>query len=160
MATSLEELPGCDVLKMHIETGQHPPVNRKGFRHSPQDKAEIRRQVAEMERAGIVQCSDSPWSSPLILVNKKDVSKRFVVDYRDLNEVTQMTSYPLPTINDVIDTVAEQKPTLFTSLDLRSGYCQTSLDEQSYAKTAFKTDDNSYECRRVAFGLSGAVQFF
>jgi hypothetical protein len=72
--------------------------------------------------ANIIEPSDSPWSSPVLLVTKKDLSKRFVVDFRGLNAVTSITSYPLPTFEDVIDAVADNRPTLWGSLDLRSGY--------------------------------------
>ncbi|HSN24512.1 MAG TPA: reverse transcriptase family protein, partial [Methylomicrobium sp.] len=160
MATSIKDLPGCDVMKMHIDTGDHPPVRSRGFRHSPADRAEISRQVKEMLDAGVVQESDSPWQSPVILVRKKDSTQRFVIDYRKLNSITALTSFPLPTITDVFDVVADQKPTLFTSLDLRSGYWQTALDEQSYDKTAFQTHDGCFEFKRVSFGLCSAVQFF
>ena len=160
MATSLDDLPGCDVLKLHISTGDHPPIRRRGFRHSPQDQAEISRQTTEMLKAGIIAESDSPWSAPVILCKKKDGSQRFVVDYRQLNSVTALSSFPLPTLPDVLDVVASQKPTLFTSLDLRSGYWQTTLDEQSCEKTAFQTHDGTFEFKRVPFGLCSAVQFF
>jgi hypothetical protein len=97
MATSLAELPGTDVLRHRIDTGTSAPVRKRTYRHSPADKAEISRQVQEMLDADIIEPSDSPWSSPVLLVTKKDLSKRFVVDFRGLNSVTSMTSYPLPT---------------------------------------------------------------
>ena len=87
---------------------------------------EIGRQVTEMLQAGVIEESDTAWGSPVILVSKRELagvsSKRFVVDFRKLNAVTRLTSFPLPTIETVLDTVADQKPLLWTSLDLKSGY--------------------------------------
>ena len=112
MATTVAELPGTDIMMHRIDTGTSPPVRKRAYRHSPEDRAEIARQTQEMLEAGIIEESDTPWSSPVLLVTKKDGTKRFVVDFRGLNEVTAMTSFPLPTLDDVLDTVADQRPTL------------------------------------------------
>jgi len=73
----------------------------------PAARAEITKQVNEMLQAGIIEVSDSPWSSPVLLVSKKDGSKRICVDYRSLNEILE-----------VLDTVSEQRPTLWSTIDL------------------------------------------
>jgi hypothetical protein len=126
VATSLNDLPGTDIMFHRIDTSDSPPIKTRGYRHSPKDNAEISRQVTEMRQAGVIKESDTAWGSPVILVSKKELngvpSKRFVVDFRNLNAVTRLTSFPLPTIETVLDTVAEQRPMLWTSLDLRSGY--------------------------------------
>ena len=81
----------------------------------------------------------------MILVSKKELagvtSKRFVVDFRNFNAVSKLTSFPLPTIETVLDTVADQKPLLWTSLDLRSGYWQTCLDPETADRTGFSTQE-------------------
>ena len=138
VATDLKQLPGTDVLLHRIDTGSHPPVKKRSYRHSPQDRAEIARQVAEMHEAGIIEPSDSPWGSPVLLVSKPDGTKRFCIDYRELNSITSMTSFPLPSLDEILDTVAEQHPTLWTSLDLKSGYWQTRLDPATADRTAFE----------------------
>lgn len=140
IATSVAELPGCDVLMHRIDTGNHPPIRKRAYRQSPLDRAEIARQVKEMQDAGIVQISESPWSAPVILITKRDGTRRFVIDFRGLNSVTTMTAWPLPTIDEVLDTIADEKPTLWTSLDLKSGYWQAKLEPSCRDRTAFQVD--------------------
>ena len=124
MATSPTELPGTKLLRHYIDTGNSPPISKRSFRHSPQDKIEISRQTNEMLKSGIITESDTPWSSPVLLVRKKDGSKRFVCDFRALNSVTTMTSYMVSLLDDVIDTISEHRPQLWSSLDLSSAYWQ------------------------------------
>ena len=159
-ATSLAELPGCDLLKHRIETGDSPPVRQRSYRQSPEEKAEISRQTAEMCKAGIIQESDTPYSSPVLLVRKKSGELRFVVDFRKLNSVTTLTSWPLPVLEDILDVVSEQKPTLWSSVDLRSGYWQAELDPETAHKTGFQTHEGGWCFKRLAMGLCGGVQFF
>ena len=161
MAATLAELPGTDIMRHRIDTGDSPPVRKRAYRHSPADKEEINRQVNEMLDAGIIEESDTPWSSPVLLVSKKDGTKRFVVDFRGLNAVTSLTSWPLPTMEEVLDSIAEQKPVYWTSLDLRSGYWQAELDPITADRTGFQvTDLGNFAFKRLPFGLCGAVQFF
>jgi hypothetical protein len=160
MATSVEELPGTDLLMHRIDTGTNPPVRKRAYRHSPADRAEISKQTQEMLRGGIIEESDSPWCSPVLLVTKKDGTKRFVVDFRALNAVTALTSWPLPTLDEVMDSIAEQRPALWTSLDLRSGYWQVALDPETADRTGFQTHEGNFSFRRLPFGLCGAPQMF
>ena len=159
-ATELADMPGTDIMLHRIDTGDSPPIRRRSYRHSPADRAEISRQVAEMERAGIVEASDSPWCSPVILVTKKDGSKRFVVDYRELNAKTVLSAYPLPLFEEIVDTVSTQRPVLRSSLDLRSGFWQLGLDPETKDRTGFQTDEGQFVFSRLSMGLSGAVNFF
>lgn len=100
MATSLAELSGTNLMRHRIETGDSPPMQKRAYRQSPQDTAEISRQTKEMLEGGIIREADSPWSSPVLLVSKENGTKRFCVD-RTLNSVTTLTSWPLPTIENV-----------------------------------------------------------
>jgi hypothetical protein len=160
MATSIHDLPGSDVFLYHIDTGDHPPIRARPYRYSPADKAEISRQTTEMLKAGIIQPLDSAWGANVVLVKKHDGSRRFCCDWRKLNSATIMTSWPIPTLPDFYDVIAEQKITLFSSLDMRSGYHQLMLDPATAHKTAFQTHEGKFVYNRLSFGLSNAVSFF
>ena len=89
------------------------------------------------EMSEVIRRSNSPWSFLVVIVEKKNGSKRFRVNFRKLNRVTKKNSYPLPLIGDILALIGKAK--YFTSLDLKSGYCQVLMDATDKEKTAFKT---------------------
>ena len=95
----------------------------------------------------VVEPCDSPWSSPVVLVRKKDGKIRFCVDYRQVNAVTRKDSYPLPNIQDTYDGLAGA--VLFSSLDLASGYWQVEVKESDRPKTAFATREGLFQFRTM-----------
>ncbi|GFU62993.1 hypothetical protein TNCV_29061 [Trichonephila clavipes] len=102
-----------------VYTGDLAPINQRAYRVSPTERRIIHEKFQKMLDEGIVQPSESTWSSPVVLVRKKDVSWRFCVDYRKLNSVTKKDVYPLPRIDDTLDCLKGAK--YFSSMDLRSG---------------------------------------
>ena len=106
----------------------------------------------------IIRPSSSPYGSPILLVKKKDSDYRFCVDYRKLNDNTVKDRYPLPRIDETIDTLHGAK--YFSTLDLASGYWQIELDEESKPKTAFTTEFGHFEFNRMPFGLQNAPSSF
>ena len=119
---------------------------------------EINRQVQEMLANGIIQCSKSPYNSNVILTNKKDGSKRFVIDFRTLNKHTEKDSYPLPNIQDLLDSCKGCK--FMAQLDLAAGYWGVKLVDADMKKTAFAVPLGKYEFTRMPFGLKNSQATF
>ena len=104
-----------------------------------------------MQRIGVIRPSNSPWSSPVVLVRKRDGTLRFCIDYRVLNFVTKPDVFPLPRINDLLDQLGKSK--YYTTLDLASGYWQIKVNTNSQEKTAFATHQGSFKFRVMPFGV-------
>ena len=107
---------------------------------------------------GVVQPSNSPWASPIVLVKKKDGTYRFCVDYRKLNLVTKPDAYPLPRVDDLLGAFNGYK--MFGTPDLRNGYWQVSISEEDKEKAAFITRGGLFEFNRMPFCLSNAAATF
>ena len=114
--------------------------------------------VTEMLTGGQIEPSDSPWSSAVVLVTKKDGGTRFCVDYRQLNDATTKDAYPLPRIDDTLDMLAGKQ--WFSTLDLASGYWQVSLSQEARVKTAFATHSGLFQFRVMPFDLCNAPATF
>ena len=114
--------------------------------------------IKEMEQNNVVRKSDSAWASPIVLAPKKDGTLRFCVDFRALNAVTRKDAYPLPRIDDILETLQDVK--YFCHLDLASGYWQVKMSEQDIPKTAFCVPGGLYEFLVMPFGLTNAPPTF
>ena len=152
------ELGHTSVIQHHVDTGDHVPIREPARRVPFIHRKVIASMVEEMEQQGVVRPSVSPWASPVVLVPKKDGTKRFCVDYRRLNGITRKDVYPLPRIDDIMDTLGGSR--YFTSLDLASGYWQVELDAESAPKSAFATHCGLYEFARMPFGMCNAPATF
>ena len=140
----------------------HLTENKTPFKHpyrlSPKELAEAKKQIADLLAKGFIQPSQSPFGSPILFVQKKDGSLRMCIDYRGLNAVTSRNRYPLPNIADLLDKFSGA--TVFSSLDLASGYHQIRISDDDVPKTAFTTPFGHYEFKVLSFGLTNAPATF
>ena len=147
-----------DGITHDIDTDQSPPV-RQPLRRVPFAlRPKIKEMVEEMLELGVIQESNSPWSSPVVLVKKRGGDLRFCVDYRALNAVTRKDVFPMPRIDDMLDQLGGKR--IFSTLDARSGYWQIKLGESSREKTAFATHDGLFEFRVLPFGVCNGPATF
>ena len=125
----------------------------------PHQHEEVKQHLKEMLEIGAISESKSPWASAVVLVRKKDGSLRFCIDLRKLNSRTVKDAYSMPRIEETLDCLNGAQ--WFTLLDLKSGYWQVELDEESKALTAFTVGPlGSYQCESMPFGLTNVPATF
>jgi hypothetical protein len=134
------------------------PVYVPGYRTSPRERAEMQKQIEEGIAMGHIQPSTSPYGAPVLFVVKTDGSLRMCIDYRRLNNKTVKNKYPLPRIDDLLDSLNGAK--YFTTLDLKSGYHQIPLNPSDIAKTTFNTPFGHFEWTVLIEGLSNVPATF
>ena len=155
--TANDPLGRTNVVKHSIQTSG-PPI-RQPLRRLPQAmKPVVEMEVQKMLEQGVIQHSTSPWSSPVVMVRKKDGAWRFCVDYRKVNAATRQDAYPLPRIDATLDSLSGS--VYFTTLDLASGYWQVELEETAKETTTFSTPDGHFEFNVMPFGLTNAPATF
>ncbi|GMG55639.1 unnamed protein product [Ambrosiozyma monospora] len=132
-----------------------PPLHRPQYRLSVEERKELLKQVDELLGKGHVRESKSPYNSPVLFVKKKDGGLRLCVDYRLLNNFTIKNRFPLPLIDEILESIGDAK--VFSKLDLVSGYHQIRMKEEDIPKTAFSTPLGHYEWLRVLLLLDIVV---
>ncbi|KAL0811097.1 hypothetical protein ABMA28_010365 [Loxostege sticticalis] len=139
---------------MHIRLQNPTPVVYRPYKMSYQEKIRVREIIKDLLDKGIIRESESEFSSPILLVKKKDGSDRMCVDFRALNANTVKDRYPLPLIDDHIDRLGKAK--FFTSLDMATGFHQIPMDSDSVHCTGFVTPEGHYEYLKMPYGLANA----
>nr|GEZ66176.1 putative reverse transcriptase domain-containing protein [Tanacetum cinerariifolium] len=127
---------------------------RAPYRLALSEMKELAEQLQELSDKGFIRPSSSPWGAPVLFVKKKDRSFRMCIYYHKLNKLTVKNRYPLPRIDDLFDQL--QGSSVYSKIDLRSGYHQLRVREEDIPKTAFRTRYGHYEFQVMAFGLTNA----
>ncbi|XP_041461225.1 uncharacterized protein LOC121412478 [Lytechinus variegatus] len=141
-----------------VDVGDHLPIKQHPYRLNPRKKSQVRKELEYMLACGVIEPSQSCWSSPVVLVPKPDGSQRFCIDYRKVNAVTKPDSFPLPRIEDCIDQIGNAR--YITKLDLMKGYWQVPLTERAREISAFVTPQGLFQCRVMPFGMRNAPATF
>ncbi|GJU06767.1 putative reverse transcriptase domain-containing protein [Tanacetum coccineum] len=134
------------------------PVARAPYRLAPAKMQELSTQLQELSDKGFIRPSSSPWGAPVLFVKKKDGSFQMCIDYRELNKLTVKNRYPLPRIDDLFDQL--QGSSVYSKIDLRSGYHQLRVREEDNSKTTFRTRYGHYEFQVMLFGLTNTSAVF
>nr|GEU36401.1 putative reverse transcriptase domain-containing protein [Tanacetum cinerariifolium] len=134
------------------------PVARAPYRLAPSEMKQLSKQLQELSEKGFIRPSSSTWGAPVLFVKKKDGSFRMCIDYHELNKLSVKNRYPLPRIDDLFDQL--QGSSVYSKIDLRSGYHQLRVREKDVPKTAFRTRYRHYEFQVMPFGLTNAPTVF
>lgn len=134
------------------------PISMAPYRMAPAELKELKSQLEELSSKGFIRPSVSPWGAPVLLVKKKDGRSRLCVDYRQLNKVTIKNKYLLPRIDDLMDQL--RGASVFSKIDLKSGYHQIRVKDEDISKTAFRTRYGHYEYVVMPFGVTNAPAIF
>nr|GFC72381.1 putative reverse transcriptase domain-containing protein [Tanacetum cinerariifolium] len=158
----LENLPGLRPARsVEFQIDLIPgaaPVARAPYRLALSEMKELSEQLQELFDKGFIRPSSSPWGAPVLFIKKKDSSFRMCIDYRELNKLTVKNRYPLPRIDDLFDQL--QGSSIYSKIDLRSGYHQLRVREQDILKTEFRTRYGHYEFQVMPFRLANAPAVF
>jgi len=151
-----------DIIEHEIDTGTKSPIRQKQYKLPVSAQNEIKKQIESMLKNGIIETSNSPWCSPILIVKKKseDGSERYrlCIDFRKVNSHTVKDAYPIPNMEETRDAVGGA--TMFSSLDMSSGYWQIPLRSEDRQKTAFAALNGLFQFRVMPFGLCNAPSTF
>ncbi|GJY07259.1 putative reverse transcriptase domain-containing protein [Tanacetum coccineum] len=157
-----ENLPGLPLVRqVEFQINLIPGaalVAQVPYRLSPTEMQELSNQLQELADRGFIRPSISPWGAPVLFVKKKDGYFRMCIYYRELNKLTIKNHYPLPRIDDLFDQL--QCLSVYSKIDLRSGYHQLRVRDEYIPKTAFRTRYGHYEFQVMPFGLTNVPAVF
>ncbi|MCG7877685.1 MAG: RNase H-like domain-containing protein [Candidatus Thiodiazotropha endolucinida] len=157
-ARSSSDLGRCDRVQHTINTGNAIPVRQPARRLPFGKRLTEQAEIKKMLDRGVIEPSNSPWSSPVVLVTKKDGSIRFCVDYRVLNGLTVKDAYPIPRVDECLDALSGCK--WYSSMDLNSGFWQVGLHPEDRQKSAFATSLGLFQFTVMPFGLANSPSTF
>lgn len=154
-----ESVPGkTKVITHNIRLKDPKPIRQRPYRVAERLVEPLREEITTMQDLGVIEPSDSEWSSPIVLVPKKDGSLRVCIDFHKINAVSRFDAYPMPCIDELLEKLGRAK--YMTTLDLCKGYWQVPLEEGSKEYTAFRTSFGLFQFTVMPFGLQGAPATF
>ena len=155
---NVQSLRQTNVLQATFDTSNSQPIRQRPYKNPLAYEKDLEKEINDMLEAGIISPSSSAWSSPIVIVPKRDNTIRVCIDYRQLNKTLVKDSYPLPRIDDIFATLGKTK--FFTSIDLKSGYHNIAVALQDREKTAFCTRKALYHFNVLPFGLCNSPAIF
>jgi hypothetical protein len=160
-AVTNDQLGHVTIVKHVIDTGDQRPVAQKAYKVAYEDQQKIQRHCMKNVKAGLMSPSIGPWANPVFIIDSKathDPDGRMVGDFRKLNSITKKDRYPLPLINETLQSVAGSD--LITTADACHGYLQIALEEKDKEKTALITSQGLFQWERMPWGLCNAPATF
>ena len=155
----MTDLPGKTNLDEHsIKLSTSEPIRSKPYPLPYALQETVDSEVKQMLKMGIIQSSNSPYASPIVLIKKKDGGNRFCIDFRKINKITKFDAEPIPNQEQIFTKLSRDH--YFTKLDLSKGYWQIPLQESDKPKTAFLTPNGLYHFNMMPFGLVNAPATF
>jgi dUTPase len=134
------------------------PIRQQPYRCGMKTREAVEAEIKRMSDLGVIEPATSEWAAPIVLIPKPDGSLRFCIDYRRLNALTVRDSYPLPRMDDCLDSLGAAN--IFSTLDANSGYWQLNVAEADRDKTSFTSHRGTFRFKRMPFGLVNAPQRF
>ncbi|GBN21296.1 Retrovirus-related Pol polyprotein from transposon 17.6 [Araneus ventricosus] len=142
----------------HINIEKHPPVSVPPYRMTPMKKELLRKEIEDLLERDVIEECESAYGAPVVLIPKPDGKTRLCIDYRKLNEITVPDSYPLPRMDDLLQSA--KHTTFMSTIDLKSGYHQINVHPADRDKTAFVCPFGTFRFKRMPFGLRNAPATF
>ena len=158
ISTGSHDLGRTNLVNHRLDTGNAIPFKSALGRLAFAQRDDAKENIQVMIDNNIIEPSNSPWASPIVLVRKKDGSIRFCIDFRRLNSVTRKDAYPLPRIDDTLESLAGT--VYFSTIDLAAGYWQVAMAEEDKQKTGFVSHRGLFQFKVMPFGLCNAPQTF
>jgi len=160
LATKTEELGKTKLMPHSIQIIKDAaPIKQKTYRLSKVQADALKEELTKLLENNLIEPSCSPWSSPVILVPKKNKKWRMCIDFRKLNDITVKDAYCLPLIDEILFSIG-RKVKVFTTIDLFSGFHQIPMNEEDIPKTSFSTIYGNYQFKVMPFGLCNAPGTF
>src|SRR5579871_597613 len=133
-------------------------IKTRPYPLAPKESEFLQKELDHFKNLGIIEKYESPWATPILFIKKKNSELHLVVDYRKLNKVTRKDAYPLPRIDELLDSLGNIA--VFLTLDMRSGFYQIEVDPESHEKIVFITKYRTYQYNQLSMGLCNSPAIF